>query len=165
MEDYAQFTSISTIIRFTNVWIKFLIQIFIECITLKYLQKTILIALNSRIGRKFKFNKFWWFTKDYARQFTSKTISKIIHLKNVDQISDSGFHWVRRGPGNRSDGGGKGRGEGKEKSPRIRANLGGIVFVGVMLSLRGVQAVCRRRLVLAQLLPESIKSRNEETRH
>lgn len=32
MEDYAQFTSISTIIRLTNVWIKFLIQIFIECI-------------------------------------------------------------------------------------------------------------------------------------
>lgn len=58
MEDYAQFTSISTIIRLTNVWIKFLIQIFIEYITLKYLQKTILIALNSRIGRKFKFNKF-----------------------------------------------------------------------------------------------------------
>lgn len=97
MEDYAQFTSISTIIRLTNVWIKFLIQIFIECITLKYLQKTILIALNSRIGHKFKFNKFWWFTKDYARQFTSKTISKIIRLKNVDQISDSGFHWVHRG--------------------------------------------------------------------
>lgn len=47
MEDYAQFTSISTIIRLTNVWIKFLIQIFIEYITLKYLQKTILIALNS----------------------------------------------------------------------------------------------------------------------
>lgn len=55
--------------------------------------------------------------RHYARQFTSK-ISKIIRLKNVDQISDSGFHWgtPRRRPGNRSDGGGKGRGRGRKKA-------------------------------------------------
>lgn len=34
--------------------------------------------------------------EDCARQLTSK-ISKIIRLKNVDQIFDSGFHWVHRG--------------------------------------------------------------------
>lgn len=33
--------------------------------------------------------------EDYTKQFTS--ISKIIRLKNVDHIFDSGFHWVHRG--------------------------------------------------------------------
>lgn len=47
--------------------------------------------LNSRIGRKFKFSKFWWIMVDGA-QFTS--ISTIIRLTNVDQISDSDFYRI-----------------------------------------------------------------------